>query len=326
MTLLKRRWATRSDPNRSSRFRPEDSNCLAAASTRSEAWRGPVAEPFARSKCPPTVASTGTTPRSKGPRSAWRMRDSHISGTGTEKKPTSSRVVRTNWVRSNPREHRSRSILISRWTSHSACRDWTTRFSPGESRAMGACTMGMLRALLFVWLMGVCTLAQSPGYGVGRTPTAEEIRAWDISIGPTGEELPPGRGTAKEGALVYRAKGCASCHGATGIGGRAPILKSKVGPEVEIWKRERILALRAPFATTVWDYLNRAMPLDREGTLTADEGDALTAFLLYINDVIPENEILDAQSLPKVRMPIGDKYASLPEWKPRTRRLKGYPY
>jgi S-disulfanyl-L-cysteine oxidoreductase SoxD len=186
--------------------------------------------------------------------------------------------------------------------------------------------MGTLRVLTFVWLMGVSALAQSPGYGVGRTPTPEEIRAWDISIGPTGEELPPGRGTAKEGALVYRAKGCASCHGATGIGGRAPILKSKLGPEVEIWKRERILPLRAPFATIVWDYLNRAMPLDREGTLTADEVYALTAFLLYINNVIPEDQILDAQSLPKVKMPIGDGYASLPEWKPRTPRLKGYPY
>ena len=111
-----------------------------------------------------------------------------------------------------------------------------------------------------------------------------------------------------------------------GIGGTAPILKSKVGPDVEIWKRERILPLRAPFATTVWDYLNRAMPLNREGTLTADEVYALTAFLLYINDVVSEDEILDARSLPKVKMPIGDRYASLPEWKPRTPRLKGYPY
>jgi cytochrome c len=68
------------------------------------------------------------------------------------------------------------------------------------------------------------------------------------------------------------------------------------------------------------------MPLNREGTLTADEVYSLTAFLLYINDVIPENQVLDAQSLPKVRMPIGDNYASLPEWKTRTRRLKGYPY
>ncbi len=190
---------------------------------------------------------------------------------------------------------------------------------------MGASTMGMLRLILLVLLMGVCALAQSPGYGVGRTPSPEELRAWDISIGPTGEELPPGRGTTKEGAQIYRAK-CAGCHGATGIEGKAPILKSKAGPEVELWDRGRILPLRAPFATTVWDYLNRAMPLNREGTLTPDEVYALTAFMLYINDVIPEDLVLDAQSLPKVKMPIGDRYAPLPDWKPRTRRLEGYPY
>ena len=188
--------------------------------------------------------------------------------------------------------------------------------------------MGLLRVLLLVLFMGVSALAQLRTYGVGRTPSPEEIRAWDISIGPTGEELPPGRGTAKEGAQVYRAK-CAGCHGATGIEGTAPILKSKAGPagsDVDIWARERILPLRSPFATTVWDYINRAMPLNREGTLTADEVYALTAFLLNINGVIPEDEVLDAQSLPKVKMPIGDRYAPLPEWKPKTPRLKGYPY
>jgi len=189
--------------------------------------------------------------------------------------------------------------------------------------------MALLRVLPLVLLMGVSALAQSRPYGVGRTPTPEEIRKLDISIAPNGEELPPGRGTAKEGAQVYRAKGCAGCHGATGIEGRAPILKSKSGPagsDVDIWKRERILPLRAPFATIVWDYINRAMPLNREGTLTADEVYALTAFLLNINGVIPEDEVLDAKSLPKVKMPIGDRYAALPEWKPRTPRLKGYPY
>ena len=186
--------------------------------------------------------------------------------------------------------------------------------------------MGMLRVLSLVLFTAISASAQSPTYGVGRTPSAEEIRAWDISIGPTGEELPPGRGTAKEGAQVYRTKGCAGCHGATGIEGTAPNLKSKVGPDAEVWSRGRILPLRAPFATTIWDYINRAMPLNREGTLTADEVYALTAFLLYINDVIPEDQILDAQSLPKVKMPIGDNFASLPEWKPRTPRLKGYPY
>ena len=191
---------------------------------------------------------------------------------------------------------------------------------------MGACTMGMLRVLPFVLLMGISGLAQSPTYGVGRTPSAEEIRAWDISIGPTGAELPPGRGTAKEGAQLYKQKGCAVCHGATGTEGAAPNLKGKADPKTDTWERGRILPIRSPFATTVWDYINRAMPLGKEGSLTPDEVYALTAFLLYINDVIPEGEVLDAQSLPKVKMPIGDEYASLPEWKPRTRRLRGYPY
>ena len=126
--------------------------------------------------------------------------------------------------------------------------------------------------IAFALLMGVPVLAQGPTYGIGRTPTAEEIRARDISIGPTGEELPPGKGSAKEGALAYRAKGCAGCHGATGIGGTAPILKSKDPTNPDVWARGRILPLRAPFATTVWDYINRGMPLNREGTLTTGRG------------------------------------------------------
>src|ERR1700712_1217992 len=180
--------------------------------------------------------------------------------------------------------------------------------------------------IAFALLMGVPVLAQGPTFGIGRAPTAEEIRARDISIGPTGEELPPGKGSAKEGALAYRAKGCAGCHGATGVEGTAPNLKSKGPPNPNLGARGRILPLRAPFATTVWDYINRGMPLNREGTLTPDEVYALTAYLLNINDVIPEDETLDARSLPKVKMPIGDRYASLPDWKPATPRLKGYPY
>jgi cytochrome c len=181
---------------------------------------------------------------------------------------------------------------------------------------------------LGVLLLGTSVLAQSsPSYGVGHTPTAEEIRAWDISIGPTGEELPPGRGSAKEGAQLFASKGCAACHGATATGGRAPELKGKAaGPDVDTWERGRVLPVRAPFATTVWDYINRAMPLGREGTLTANEVYALTAFLLSINGVVPEDQVLDEQSLPKIKMPIGDAYASLPDWKPRARRLRGYPY
>ena len=112
--------------------------------------------------------------------------------------------------------------------------------------------------------------------------------------------VPPERNSRRGAEPPRRARrsiarrGCAGCRGATGIGGKAPILKSKAGPDVELWARGRILPLRSPFATTVWDYINRAMPLNREGTLTADEVYSLTAFLLYINDVIPEDAVLDA--------------------------------
>ncbi len=191
--------------------------------------------------------------------------------------------------------------------------------------------MGSLRLVTIVLptivlLVGSPAFAQSPTYGVGRTPTAEEIRRMDISIGATGEELPAGRGTPKEGAKVFEQKGCMACHGESGIGGLAPALQSKKGQDVPIWERERILPLRAPFATTVWDFIRRGMPLGSEGTLTADEVYALTAYLLFLNKVIPEDEVLDKQSLPKVKMPIGDDYAPLPDWKPGTRRLEGYPY
>ena len=175
-------------------------------------------------------------------------------------------------------------------------------------------------------LMSFPVLAQGLTYGIGRTPPAEEIRARDISISPTGAELPPGKGSAKEGALTYRSKGCVGCHGANGTGGPAPILKSKDPANPDLWARGRILPLRAPFATTVWDYINRGMPLNREGTLTPDEVYGLTAYLLFINGVIPEDQVLDQQNLAAVKMPLGNNYAPLPDWKPRTPRLKGYPY
>ena len=186
--------------------------------------------------------------------------------------------------------------------------------------------MGSLRLVTIMLLLGSPAFAQSPTYGVGRAPTEEEIRALDISIGPTGEELPPGRGTAKEGAEVYQQQGCIACHGEGGIGGLAPQLQSTTSQDTPIWKRERILPLRAPFATTVWDYIHRGMPLGREGTLKPDEVYALTAYLLFVNKVIPEDTVLDEESLPKVKMPIGDGYARLPEWKHGAPRLTGYPY
>jgi S-disulfanyl-L-cysteine oxidoreductase SoxD len=180
--------------------------------------------------------------------------------------------------------------------------------------------------LLLGSLMGSPAIAQSPTYGVGRTPTTEELGRMDISIGPTGEELPPGRGTVKEGAQVFIQKGCIACHGAAGIGGLAPALQSKQGADVPVWKKDRILPLRSPYATTVWDYINRGMPLGLEGTLAPNEVYSLTAYLLFLNHVIPEDQALDKQNLPTIKMPIGDEFGKPHEFKLNAPRLKGYPY
>jgi len=181
-------------------------------------------------------------------------------------------------------------------------------------------------SLLLGSLLASPAFAQSPTYGVGRTPTAEELRRMDISIGPNGEELPPGRGSAKEGAQLYMQKACVGCHGVGGTGGLAPILVSKQSADVPVWKRERILPLRAPNATIVWDYINRGMPLGQEGTLKPDEVYSLTAYLLFLNKVIPEDQVLNKENLPKVKMPIGDQYGKPHEFKLNAPRLEGYPY
>ena len=146
-------------------------------------------------------------------------------------------------------------------------------------------------------------LAQLPNYGVGRTPTAEEIRARDITVGTAGKELPPGRGTAKEGAAIFE-KRCAHCHGVNGEStSQFPAL---AGPKAKV--------VTYPFATTIWDFINTAMPRSvpdigiRDGSLTADEVYALTSFILYRNNIIKETDVLDASSLPKVKMPMRDPH------------------
>jgi S-disulfanyl-L-cysteine oxidoreductase SoxD len=191
---------------------------------------------------------------------------------------------------------------------------------------MGSLKFVAIALPAIVLFVGSPAFAQSLTYGLGRTPSADEIRAADISINPTGENLPPGHGTPKEGAKLFEAKGCIGCHGPAGLGGPAPQLQSKKGQDVPVWERERILPLRAPFATIVWDFIHRGMPLGNEGSLAPDEVYSLTAYLLFLNKVIPEDEVLDQASLPKVKMPIGDDYARLPDWKPGSARLKGYPY
>lgn len=191
------------------------------------------------------------------------------------------------------------------------------------------------RKLLPLIILGMCQIgsAQSPAYGVGRSPTADEIRAWDISISPTGQELPAGRGTAREGAQLYIQKGCAGCHGRTGSGSQAPTLIRSDGTTkismpclVPCVNDNNVMALHSPFATVVWDYINRGMPIGKEGTLQPDEVYALTAFLLYKNGVIHEDDVMDAHSLPKVAMPNRDGLAMpAEEWTHGSPRLQGYP-
>src|ERR1700730_453884 len=155
-------------------------------------------------------------------------------------------------------------------------------------------------------LAASAALAQTPSYtNVGRTPTKEEIQAWDIAAGPDGKGLPPGQGTAKEGAPIFAAK-CAVCHGTAAEG-------AKIGPrltggqaEIETFttlRPVRTLGSYWPYATTVWDYINRAMPRNQGGTLNANEVYALTAFILYRNGIVQENDVMDAKTLPRVQMP-----------------------
>jgi S-disulfanyl-L-cysteine oxidoreductase SoxD len=175
-----------------------------------------------------------------------------------------------------------------------------------------------------VLLMAGATLAQTPDYkNVGRTPTKEEIQAWDISIGPDGKGLPPGQGTAKEGAPIFVAK-CAVCHGTDGKGGIGPRLAgTKADTEsLTTMKPVRTVGGYWPFATTVWDYINRGMPRNNAGTLSAHEVYSLTAYVLWRSGIVKEDDVIDAQSLPKVQMPnrngfIPAKFSDIPDEKKR---------
>jgi cytochrome c len=144
------------------------------------------------------------------------------------------------------------------------------------------------------------TAPSAPVYGFGRPATADDIRAIDIDVRPDGAGLPPGSGTALEGQPIFAQK-CAACHGASGEGGAGPRLvdPTPFRPGVT----PATIGNYWPYATTVWDYINRAMPFDRPGSLTPDEVYALTAYLLATNGIIADSDTLDAQSLPAVRMP-----------------------
>ncbi len=149
-------------------------------------------------------------------------------------------------------------------------------------------------------------LSPAQSLGVGRAPTEEEIRAWDITIYPDGRELPEGSGTPAEGKEVYRVR-CEECHGPEAKGADQAALVG--GHETLATDSPKKTATGYwPYATTVFDYIRRSMPFDRPGTLTADQVYAVTAYLLALDKVIGPEEEMNRESLPKVAMPNKDGF------------------
>lgn len=153
-------------------------------------------------------------------------------------------------------------------------------------------------------------------FGIGTAASRAQIAAWDTDIGPEGVELPAGKGSARDGGAIYRAQ-CAACHGANGEG-MAPVFPALIGrdPRGENFdfasdpSIPRTIGNYWSHATTLYDYIRRAMPLYTPGSLSADETYAVTAYLLAANRVIPDTAVLDATALRAVRMPARDRFVA----------------
>ena len=159
--------------------------------------------------------------------------------------------------------------------------------------------------LVFLVLLGMPLLAAwSAGKGdifhLGRVATQDEIQAWDIDVAPDGKGLPVGRGTVQEGARVY-AERCASCHGATGVEGPKPKL---IGGQGALASAHPLKTVGSywPYATTLFDYIYRAMPFVAPQSLTPDQVYAVTAWILFQNGLLEKDAVLDRETLPEVRM------------------------
>jgi|SanBayMetagenome_1026888.scaffolds.fasta_scaffold42694_2 cytochrome c len=139
-------------------------------------------------------------------------------------------------------------------------------------------------------------------YAIGRIPSDAEIRGWDIDIGPDGRNLPAGSGSVAQGRVLF-ARQCAACHGATGQGALMPSPLAGGAGSLTGKTPSRTIGSFWPHATTLYDYINRAMPWDRPQSLRPDEVYALTAFLLNLNGVVGADTTLDARALMQVKMP-----------------------
>ena len=145
---------------------------------------------------------------------------------------------------------------------------------------------------------------QRPAFGAA--VSANEIARWDISIPPSGAGLPAGSGDAKRGEAVYVAQ-CQACHGPKGAGKPADPLVGGAG-SLATGKPMRTVGSFWPYATTLFDYTRRAMPLNSPLSLTNDDVYAVTAYVLYLNGIVGENAQMNAQTLPQVKMPNRDGF------------------
>ena len=144
------------------------------------------------------------------------------------------------------------------------------------------------------------------GPNLGRAATAQEVAAGDISIPPSGAGLPAGSGTAKQGEAVYVAQ-CLACHGPKGAGKPADRLVGGVG-SLATENPDRTVGSYWPYATTVFDYVRRSMPYQQPQSLTTDEVYAVTAYLLHLNGIVAEGDVMNAQTLSQVKMPNRDNF------------------
>ena len=138
-------------------------------------------------------------------------------------------------------------------------------------------------------------------YGVGRSPSESEIRAWGSDVGPNGENLPSGGAEPASGRTVYLQK-CARCHGPTGTTGPDEVLVGGSGT-LATNRPLKTVGSYWPYATTLWDYVNRAMPFDQPGSLSAAEVYGAVAYVLFLNEIVGEHDRVDETTLPRIRMP-----------------------
>ena len=144
------------------------------------------------------------------------------------------------------------------------------------------------------------------GANLGKPISPADVAAWDISIMPDGSGLPPGSGTPAQGSRIFAEK-CSMCHGANAKGGLAAALVGGEPPTSGI-DTTKTIANFWPYATTLFDFTRRAMPWPQPRTLTNDEVYAVTAYLLALNKLIGENDVMNAATLPKVQMPNRDGF------------------